>query len=149
MDRLKRVGVIEQHASMEEEAAARAMAELERRLVEQQGRLDQLRSFMEDYSRNVSLNTGGSAGVFALQNYRAFMNRIEIAIDQQASAVDGLMRQYEQARRLWQEKRTHARAIDKLRTRIEIEQTRQQERVEQHETDEFASRASMARELQD
>ncbi|MEW6444896.1 MAG: flagellar export protein FliJ [Pseudomonadota bacterium] len=139
--RLERLG---EFARQEEDKAARLMAEARARLDEQEQRLALLENYQREYAARLSFNTGASAGVFALQNYRAFMARIEEAVVQQRQSVERAAREHAHTVQTWNEQRTRTRGLDKVGEKLATTMAREQNSRDQRAQDEFAGRLHLS-----
>ncbi|MGC9456696.1 MAG: flagellar export protein FliJ [Halothiobacillaceae bacterium] len=140
--RIEQLGRIARHQSDSVLAEVKAC---EQRLAEQRGRFDQLSNYMEEYARNLEFAQGGKAGAFAIQNYRAFMAKIEAAVEQQRQNVDMVERELEMLRERFKEANIHARSVEKLHGRVLDEARNQQEKREQRELDAHATQRALRR----
>jgi flagellar FliJ protein len=123
-----------------EEEAMHKLGQSQQFLDAQAIRLEELRSYREQYSNEFAAS--GEAGLDAvrLRDYRAFLGRLGDAIRQQESLLARYRAQHEQTRQQWVESRSHSQAIDKVVDRYRQQEGRQQERREQREHDERAQR---------
>lgn len=138
--RQQRLERLTDFARQEEDKAARRMTEARARLDEQQQRLNLLEEYQREYAARLSFNPGGSAGVFALQNYRAFMARIEEAVRQQRQVVERLVREHAQLAQAWNEQRTRTRGLQKVEEKLSASIAQGVARKDQRLQDEFALR---------
>ena len=75
----RRIDPLLQRAQEQEDAIARALAERQRQLATQESRLEELRRYAEEYA-NAQLSSVSAA---QLANRRAFLDRIDSAVQQQ------------------------------------------------------------------
>ena len=80
----RRIDPLLQRAQEQEDAIARALAERQRQLATQEFRLEELRRYAEEYA-NSQLSSISAA---QLANRRAFLDRIDSAVQQQVKNVD-------------------------------------------------------------
>ena len=85
--RIDRVKGVEKITERGANIAKDALLQCQRRLDEQQARLQQLTEYLQEYAAGIGFAPGGEAKAFALQNYRAFMSKIEQTIDHQKGVV--------------------------------------------------------------
>ncbi|TQV65373.1 MAG: flagellar export protein FliJ [Halothiobacillaceae bacterium] len=138
--RHQRLERVSDFARQEEDKAARRMAEARARLDEQEQRLNLLEDYQREYAARLSFNTGASGGIFALQNYRAFMARIDEAVGQQRQVVERLRQEHDQRVRHWNEQRTRTRGLQKVEEKLSNQIAQDQNRRDQRVQDEFAVR---------
>lgn len=145
MTREKRIAQLGKLARHKTDMANAELRACEQRLAEQQGRLDQLVGYMEEYARNLSFAEGGAAGAFAIQNYRAFMAKIETAVAQQREQVRRIEEELQDLREKFREASTHSRSVEKLHGRVKAEAQQEQDQREQREMDAHATQRVMSR----
>lgn len=80
----RRIDPLLQRAQEHEDAIARVLAERQRQLATQESRLEELRRYAEEYA-NSQLSSISAA---QLANRRAFLDRIDNAVQQQVKNVD-------------------------------------------------------------
>jgi len=116
----------------EREAAAR-LGECQRR--EQAGvqRLEELRRYRDEYTRQFA--AGGSLGAARLRDYRAFLDRLNQAVEQQGELLLRVRRECETQRRRWLDLHGRAEALGKVVERYRVEERAGEERREQKELD--------------
>ncbi len=133
------------HVTRERErAAARELGEKRRQLDEQELRLRELKTHREHYHRELQAAGSRGLGVRQLNEYRVFLARLEQAIAQQEQMLLGSRQAFQQSQSAWMERRKDVKAIGKLVTRRAAEADRRQERREQGENDDRASRSPNA-----
>lgn len=123
-----------------EREAMDRLGQSRRHLDAQLAKLEQLRSYRDQYAADFAAS--GEAGLDAtrLRDYRVFLNRLGEAVRQQEVLVERYQSQHEQTRQQWVASRSHSQAIDKVVTRYREQELRQQEQREQREQDERSLR---------
>lgn len=140
MTRSKRMQPVQHVAHGREQDAMRRLGESQQFLDAQKARLQELRAYREQYTREFAASGGGGLQATRVRDYRVFLARLGEAIAQQEALISRYESQHEQTRREWVESRSHSQAIDKVVDRYRREEQRQQERREQLEQDERAQR---------
>ena len=140
MTRSRRMQPVQRVAHNREQNAVQKLGQSQQYLAAQQARLDELRSYREQYTKDFEASGGGGLGAIRLRDYRVFLNRLNEAISQQEALLTQCNCQHEETRQQWMQTRTHSQAIDKVVQRFHDEEQRQQERREQKEQDEHAAR---------
>jgi len=103
---------------------------------------NQLDSYRSEYVERWSTRFRTEAGSVALmQCYQGFMQRLELAITQQRTAVQMAQVRLEQARRTLQDNERRVASVEKLIQRREQQAQQHAARREQASTDETAMRA--------
>lgn len=140
MNRLKRLEPIKELAETREKHAAQAYGQSQQKLEAAHKGLNNLTAFRENYSARFNQSGNQGLGVRRLQEYRAFLDKINKAIADQELQLQYAERDLEAKKHAWEE--AHGRVlgmqtvVDKLRTEaLKLEQKR-----EQNEYDDRASR---------
>ncbi len=84
MNQSRRIDPILRRAQDQEDAAARVVAERQQVLSQHEARLDELRRYADEYGQSQMAATNAAQ----LANRRAFLERLEGAVDQQSQTVD-------------------------------------------------------------
>lgn len=135
IERIRRVEKItDQRAALGQEVVTAC----QQRLDDQRARLTQLTEYLAEYAAGIGFAPGGRSQVFALQNYRAFMGKIEQTIAHQQQVVTQLEVELAARQQEWAELRSQHRSVEKLRGRVEHHQQQGQERRAQQENDAHA-----------
>ena len=144
MTKSKRFEPIREIASSAADTLSRAMAEAARRVADLERQLEQLDSYRSEYMQS-STTAGSSMDAVKLQNYRSFLDRLGEAKRQHEKNLDAARAEYEKRRALWSEKRVEAESLGRAVERFRTEERAAEDRREQREVDDAATRVSMAR----
>lgn len=136
INRVKGVEKITEHGAA---LAKEAVMQCQKNLDEQQARLQQLTQYFDEYAAGIGFAAGGRAQAFALQNYRAFMERIEQTIAHQKSVCAQLETELATHQRAAAEANSQHRSVEKLRGRFETERDRLNDKLEQRTNDAHAA----------
>ncbi|WP_407276197.1 flagellar export protein FliJ [Halothiobacillus sp. DCM-1] len=136
--RIARIRQVEKITDQRATLGQEAVAACQRQLDEQRARLTQLTDYLAEYAAGIGFAPGGRSQVFALQNYRAFMEKIEQTIAHQQQVVSQLEGELVARQQEWREWRSQHRSVEKLRGRVEQHDQRDQERRAQQENDAHA-----------
>ncbi|MCO6412074.1 MAG: flagellar export protein FliJ [Thiogranum sp.] len=131
---------VQRVAQSREQAAMRKLGQSQQYLDEQCRKLDELRAYREQYTREFESCGGGGLGAMRLQDYRVFLGRLNEAVRQQEAIIAKCQSQHEKNRQLWLETRGRAQAIENVVQGYCREERRQMDRKEQREQDEHAQR---------
>lgn len=140
MTRSKRMQPVQRVAHSREEEAMHKLGQSQQFLDAQTTRLEELRSYREQYSGEFAASGETGLDAVRLRDYRAFLGRLSEAIQQQESLLAQYRMQHEQTRQQWVESRSHSQAIDKVVDRYRRQEGQQRERREQREHDDRAQR---------
>lgn len=140
MTRSKRMQPVQHVARGREQDAMHKLGQSQQHLNAQLARLEELRGYHEQYTRDFAASGESGLDVTRLRDYRVFLNRLGEAIRQQEALVANYRHQHEQSRQQWVESRSHSQAINKVVERYQAQEHRQQEQREQREQDERSQR---------
>jgi flagellar FliJ protein len=142
MKKSRRLQPVVKVAESREQQAARALGESQSQLSQAQQRHAELLRYKEEYLQR--FHAAGKVGMNAAQmeDYRQFLVKLDQAIEQQRQVVEQAAQVLETKRRHWFEKRTKTQALDKVVSRYQSAEQRQQDRQEQNEQDEHAQQTS-------
>ncbi|HHJ13537.1 MAG TPA: flagellar export protein FliJ [Gammaproteobacteria bacterium] len=140
--REKRMQPVRQVAEQRERAAVQRLGEAQRELERQRARLAELRAYREQYTASFARSGSGGLSAGRMQDYRAFLERLNAAIRQQETLIERCSSDREQSRRQWVDARSHQQAVDKLLARYHREAQQRQARREQQQLDEHAGRTA-------
>lgn len=145
MTRSKRMKPVVKVAEGREQAAARVMGEAQRRLSEQEQKLEELISYRAQYTEQFQISGGAGLGAARLQDYRVFLSRLNQAIEQQHQRIEHCQQDCERQRSHWMATRTRSQALDKVVERYQREERRADDRREQRDSDEHGQRSGGSR----
>lgn len=137
--RIERVKGVEKITERGANIAKEAMIQCQRRLDEQQARLQQLTDYLQEYAAGIGFASGGEAKAFALQNYRAFMSKIEQTISHQKEVVAQVEAELLRHKQAAADANSQHRSVEKLRGRFETERNRMLDKQEQAVSDAHAA----------
>jgi len=138
MTRSKRMKPVKQVAEHREQDAARALGRALDRLAAERGKLEQLVAYRDEYARGFETRGGNGVGARELQNFHAFLGRLNAAIEQQGKVVAEAEQACEAQRRQWLQRRSRSEALGKVMERYHRDELRDHERREQADSDEHA-----------
>ena len=131
---------VQRVAQGREQDAMHKLGQSQQYLDDQLARLEELRSYRDQYSRDFATSGGTGLDAGRLRDFRTFLGRLGEAIRQQEALVDRYRKQHEKNREHWVASRSHSQAIDKVVDRYRDQEQRQQDRREQQESDERSQR---------
>ena len=136
--RIERIRQVEKITDQRATLGHEAVVACQQQLDDQRARLAQLTDYLAEYAAGIGFAPGGRSQVFALQNYRAFMGKIEQTIAHQQQVVAQLERDLAARQQEWAALRSQHRSVEKLRGRVEQTHHQGQERLDQRENDAHA-----------
>jgi flagellar FliJ protein len=138
-----RLAPLQTVAESREDEAVRRLLECQRELAERRSRLEELRSYAQDYAAQ----PGGSTPLL-MANRHAFMNRLAEAERVQQQLVDEAQLAVDAERARWLLSRRDVSVLDQLAACYRAREQQQVERREQRSSDELALRRFAAAQLQ-
>lgn len=131
-------------AQSREDEAAKALAESQQRLIEQQNRLGQLLLFRGEYANQ--LHSEGSSGISArrFQDYAAFLNNLDQGITQSQQQMERLQRELQRKRQDWVQTHAKTKALEEVMARDRQAESQRENRREQRDSDERNLRGASA-----
>lgn len=136
--RSQRLEPVVKLAENEEQQAALALGDAQSSLAQAEERLEELRSYREEYINRFHAN--GAVGMSAVQmgDYRLFLSNLSRAIEQQTELVEQAAAVVEQQRQQWFSQRGKVKVLDNVVSRYQADEQRVLEKKEQREQDEHA-----------
>lgn len=137
----KRLKPVQQFAATKERNAARSMGQARRNLAEEEAKLQQLQQYHQEYLGR--FQQAASQGISApqLQEYRAFLAKLDEAIQQQEKVVAASMAKHSDQKDDWKQKHTRTQALGKVVERYRRQERIDQDRKEQKANDEHNTRS--------
>ena len=142
MTRSKRLEPIARVADRHEQDAAGRFAESRESLVQQRQRLEEMRSYREEYLGRLAKQGGGGLRASQIKEYQVFLARLDDTIGQLEGMVHAAERAMEQRRNEWLGRRARSKALDGVVDRYRREEDRDSLRREERESDERNQRRS-------
>lgn len=121
-----------------ERQAAESLGAAQRRLAEEEAKLESVNELLEDYQRRSAEVVGGQ--LKQLRDARGFVERLRSALQSQTEAVEQQRRVTEAARAHWVSAKMQRDAIDRLVDERQAAEGRRRERVEQRQIDDRVGR---------
>ena len=109
------------------------------------GQAEQLRTYRREYEQRWSAQFCREGKIELVHCYQSFMERLTLAVDQQARIAEHAAQQLERALGVLRGAELRCASVRKLIERRVLEQRLASDRREQKQTDESASRAAWAR----
>ncbi|MEO7385733.1 MAG: flagellar export protein FliJ [Gammaproteobacteria bacterium] len=142
MARRNRIETLQRLAGHTEAESARRLAERLRALDTEERRLQQIRTYLAEYSTGG--NTGSAMTIGSLRSGRGFLERLREAVDAQRGTVETQRQQVEHQTIQWRAARTRTRSLEKLRERQLRDEREVHDRREQVRLDEIAISRSLS-----
>ncbi|NZA27894.1 flagellar export protein FliJ [Luteimonas sp. SJ-92] len=136
----RRIDPLLLRAQEQEDAIARDLAERQRALALHEQRLEELRRYADEYGSNGSAATSPAQ----LANHRAFLERLESAVEQQSRTVDSSRRTVEVERTRLLLASRDKQVLEQLAASYRTQERQVDERRSQREMDDLGARRMRA-----
>ncbi len=135
MNRSTKLQPVAKIRKQQEQNAARLHGNTMRQAEQQQKQLNELVAYRNQYLKAFQSAAESGLSAVQMQDYRLFINRLDIAIEQQQQSVFNGQKKCEISQEKWTDKRSRSKMIDKvIENRKQAENKIMQER-EQRELD--------------
>ncbi|MGQ5300072.1 flagellar export protein FliJ [Xanthomonas arboricola] len=134
----KRIDPLLRRAQEQEDKVARDLAERQRALDTHQSRLEELRRYAEEYANSHMAGTSAAA----LTNRRAFLDRLDSAVLQQAQTVETNRNKVEAERTRLLLASREKQVLEQLAASYRAQENKVVERRDQREMDDLGARRS-------
>jgi flagellar export protein FliJ len=143
MMKSKRFEPIQEIAATSAKDLSRTMAEAGRKVADLERQLGQLQTYRDEYVRN-STQSAGAIDAVKLQNYRSFLDRLGLTLNQHLKSLDIARQEFEKRRAQWSEKRMEAETLNRVIDRFRKEEQYAADGREQREGDDAAMNRMLA-----
>lgn len=140
MGKSKRMGPIADLARESERAAAKALGQALKQVEEAEQQLQQLLEYQADYQRRLSESASQGMNAQTLLEYREFITKLGLAIEQQEQVVARARSELGERKRYWFAKRGRSKALDAVLDKYIKDEQKALERREQLEHDDRNNR---------
>jgi flagellar FliJ protein len=137
----KRLKPVQQVAASRERNAARTMGQARQHLAQEEAKLAQLKKYHQEYLERFQQVASQGMSANQLQEYRAFLVKLDEAIQQQEQVVAASQANHSSQKSNWKQKHTRTQALGKVVERYRKEERKAADRSEQKETDERSIRS--------
>ena len=131
----KRLKPVQRIAHSREQKAARHMGQSQRTLQEEEAKLNQLKAYHQEYLERFEAATKKGISANQLQEYRAFLHKLDQAVRQQQGVVTASQLDHSSKKNDWRETHTRSQVLNTVVDRYEKQEQRKAERNEQKESD--------------
>ena len=139
------MGVVKQATSHNEREHAERVAVAERHVVEMEEKLGALERYRKEYENGFAERAGAGLGVAAMRDYQTFLTRLGEALEQQRNIVQQARTAHESAIVAWREAAQRAHVVDTLAERWHVEESREESRRDQRDSDELSQQRANSR----
>lgn len=139
MDRSKRLKPVIQLAELKTKQGLQAIAYMQKRLGQEQDKLEQLRACREDYDSNGEQKTINAC---FLKSFREFSQSLEVALVQQSRQVEVVQAQLREVQGMWRKLDGRHRTLQKTQHKFAEQERLLESKKEQKALDEFVSQST-------
>jgi len=136
----KRLKPVHRVAESREQTAAREMGDSQRYVHAQEDRLEELRRYHTEYLERFHSAAKQGMSAMQLQEYRAFLAKLERAIREQESIITDGRNVHQLNKDNWQQKHVRTQALGKVIDRYKQSENHAQDQREQKEADDRSQR---------
>ncbi len=112
--RSERLLLVVNLAERELEKSASILAKASQQVTFEQGRLEELQSYFNEYQLLAKTQSKAGISVVRLMNFNHFMSNLRAAIDQQTKTITYLEKQQQKAREVWIKSKSKLKNLQKL-----------------------------------
>lgn len=144
MKRSKRLKSILELIEGREEEITLKLGQARQKLDKAKQSLTSLNTFLGNYTRQFNESGGQGMGIRQLMEYRAFLSKINAAIEEQERVISKSEEEIEQLRQVWEQAHRKTMGVQKVLEKSLEDEKRRMEKTLQAEMDEKASRRAGA-----
>ncbi|MCU7802638.1 MAG: flagellar export protein FliJ [Candidatus Thiodiazotropha sp. (ex Lucinoma borealis)] len=136
----KRLKPVQRFAHSKEQTAARSMGQARKNLQQEEDKLQQLKLYHQEYLDRFQQTAGEGISAIQLQEYRAFLAKLDEAIRQQEEVVAASIVSHSSSKSNWKQKHSRTQALNKAVDRYREQEQKSADQQEQKESDEHSQR---------
>lgn len=142
MKKSKRMQPLLRVAESKEQTAATELGQAQNNLQMQIDRLRELENYQNEYLSRFQQTGQAGISMSTLQSYRSFLSKLEAAVEQQKQAVKTAKELVDRRKKQWFASRDQVKIYNNVITRYVDDEIKQEEKLEQKESDERSQRSS-------
>jgi len=140
MKKSQRLNVIVELNANNEKKALEALGDIQKQRLQAKQQLDSLNVYLQDYKDKYQSMLAQGVNIKQLLEFRAFMSKIDKAIEDQKQVVDSVEKQVESVRMNWERQHQKTRSMQKVCDAAIKEEVKAENKREQNEHDDRATR---------
>ncbi len=140
MKKSKRLNVIVELNVKNEKKALEALGEIQRQKQDAEKQLEHLKDYQQGYKDQYQSIGVTGANIKQLLEFRAFVSKLSMAIEQQKQVVAELDEKVSSTQTHWEKQHQKTKSMEKVRGAAVKEEAKEQDKREQSEQDDRASR---------
>lgn len=136
----KRLKPVQRFAHSKEQKAARVMGQAKKSLQQEEAKLEQLKQYHQEYLERFKQMAREGMSATQLQEYRAFLAKLDEAVNQQQEVVAASIVNHSSSKSVWKKKHSRTQALNKAVDRFREQEKKIADTREQKESDEHSQR---------
>ncbi len=140
MKKSQRLNVIVELNVKNEKKALEALGEIQRQKQDAEKQLDHLKEYQQGYKDQYQAMSETGVNIKQLLEFRAFVSKLEQAIEEQAQVVLNLDKKVSSTRTHWKIQHQKTKSMEKVCEAAVKEEAKEQDKREQNEQDDRATR---------
>jgi flagellar FliJ protein len=142
MKKSRRMQPLRRVAESKEQQAATELGQAQQQLQNQINRLSELQNYKNEYLFRFQQSGQNGIAVDRLQSFRSFLDKLDLAVEQQKQAVKIAGELVDKRKRQWFSSRDKVKIFDNVISKIVDQEHKQEEKQEQKESDDRAQHSS-------
>jgi flagellar FliJ protein len=140
MKRSQRIKAIVELKATQEKDAMKALGASQRKLQGMQAQLESLKNYRREYQEKFHRLGGDGINVSQMMEFRSFIDKLDKAIAGQEHSIRGIQADLVSKRKIWEKLHNQTTSLQKVCDTALITERKQEDKLEQLEQDEWASR---------
>ena len=145
MIRSKRLKPIKKLAQNKEKTAAQELGHALDVHKHELNKLQQLKQYRIEYLEQMQVKISQGVSGSTLQQYHQFLNKLDLAINQQNNVTEQCESQLALTKEQWQSKRSKAKAITQVMDKMTVNEQHAKDKRESNQSDEMSTQAFLRR----
>jgi len=135
MKKSQRLGPVIKIAKDREQNAAKALSESRRILEKNEAKLNELIAYQQEYTKRYEDTGRNGMEINRINEFRQFLTKLNEAIASQRELIKFKQSEFEKKNNIWRQTRVKHKSIDKMVVRHRSDESHDEDRSEQGETD--------------
>lgn len=142
MKKSQRIQAITDIKIQHEQKSFTVLVEFQQKKQLAQQQLDHLQNYRQEYIDKFSTRSGAGIGIQTLLEFRSFIDKLDLAIAGQVKTVQQCAAEEARKRQVWENLHQQTESLQKVCTKLVTAETKVENKREQVESDDRASRMS-------
>ncbi|WP_031431556.1 flagellar export protein FliJ [Methylomicrobium agile] len=145
MKRSQRIKAIVEIKAVQEKNALEALGASRKKMQEIEAQLENLKNYRRDYQERFNRLGGEGASAARLMEFRSFMDKLDTAIRGQELSLQGSQAEFRAKKKHWENRHNQTASLQKVCDTAVVTEKKLDDKIEQEEQDEWATRFVMGR----